>query len=175
MRKTLVFASLSAALFVAPFALRAQTSAPVPTPAPPAGDPADAIVGVWRTEPTDQGYAHVRVTRDGDRYRGEIITLSKPLFAASEGPEWEGKPKVDRNNPVGGKQSRPIIGLTIVWDFKHKGPGRWEGGKIYDPENGKTYKAKIRLQDDGTLDVRGFIGFSLLGRTTRWQPTKGSD
>lgn len=129
----------------------------------------DAVIGLWRTEPTDQGYAHVRIEREGDRYRGEIVSLSEPSFAAEEGPEWAGKPKVDRNHPDAAKRSRPIIGLEIVWGFAHKGPGRWDGGRIYDPENGKTYKAKMRLQSDGTLDVRGFIGFSLLGRTTEWQ------
>lgn len=135
-------------------------------------DPADALVGLWRTEPTDQGFAIVRITRDEDRYRGEIVSLSKPNFPPEEGPEWAGKPKVDRNNPDAAKQSRPIVGLEIVWGFAHKAPGRYEGGRIYDPENGKTYKAKMRLQPDGTLDVRGFVGFSLLGRTTQWQPVE---
>jgi uncharacterized protein (DUF2147 family) len=58
-----------------------------------------------------------------------------------------------------------ILGLPILRDFKYKGANEWEGGKIYDPKNGKTYSCKMTLQGN-TLKVRGFVGISLLGRTT---------
>lgn len=129
---------------------------------------ADALVGLWATERTENGIAHVRISRDGDRYHGEIVWLEEPDFPASEGPEWAGKPKVDRNNPDPKKQSQPIIGLRLAWGFQHADEGRWDGGRIYDPENGKTYKCRIRKTEDGRLEVRGFIGFALIGRTTVW-------
>ncbi|RMH23152.1 MAG: DUF2147 domain-containing protein [Acidobacteria bacterium] len=130
----------------------------------------DALIGLWATEPDEFGYAHVRIRREGDEYRGEIVWLSEPTFPDSEGPEWAGKPKVDRLNPDPALRDRPIIGLPLLWGFRAKGPGQWAGGFIYDPASGKTYKCKITLQDDGTLKVRGFVGISLLGRTTIWRP-----
>jgi uncharacterized protein (DUF2147 family) len=60
-----------------------------------------------------------------------------------------------------------IPGPPLLWGFKYKGANKWEGGKIYDPNNGKTYSCKMTLEGN-TLKVRGFVGISLLGRTTIW-------
>jgi len=60
-----------------------------------------------------------------------------------------------------------IHGLNLVWGFKYAKDNRWVGGKIYDPDNGKTYSCKMNLEGD-ELKVRGYIGFSLIGRTTVW-------
>jgi uncharacterized protein (DUF2147 family) len=58
--------------------------------------------------------------------------------------------------------------MRIMWDMKKSG-NEYTGGRLMDPENGKTYRGKVRLIDGGKkLDVRGFIGFSLLGRTQTW-------
>ncbi|MCB1032859.1 MAG: DUF2147 domain-containing protein [Acidobacteria bacterium] len=128
---------------------------------------AEDVLGLWATTPTERGYAKVKVFEEGGKYFGEIIWLSKPTYDDSEGPEWAGKTKVDRKNPDKKMQSKPIIGLRIVKDMSFKGDGLWEGGTIYDPENGKTYKSKMTLDGD-KLNVRGFIGFSLIGRTSQW-------
>jgi uncharacterized protein (DUF2147 family) len=128
----------------------------------------DAIVGVWATEPdAEDGNAHVEVWKDGDRYFGKIIWLEKPEYAAED--PMAGQPKVDRENPDESLRDRSLIGLPILEGFRYAGDGEWDKGTIYDPDNGKTYKSVARLSDDGsTLKVRGFIGFSLLGRTTEW-------
>ena len=52
--------------------------------------------------------------------------------------------------------------------FLYDGKGTWKKGTIYDPDNGKTYKSKVKIGDQGELKVRGFIGFSLIGRTSQW-------
>ena len=57
--------------------------------------------------------------------------------------------------------------MEIIWDMKRKGE-QWAGGKIMDPENGKSYKCKMKVTEDGTLKVRGFIGIFLIGRTQTW-------
>jgi uncharacterized protein (DUF2147 family) len=58
--------------------------------------------------------------------------------------------------------------MTILWGLKKQGD-EYQGGEILDPENGKIYRARMRLVDDGKkLDVRGFIGFSLFGRSQIW-------
>ena len=59
------------------------------------------------------------------------------------------------------------IELTIMEGFSYNGK-IWSGGTVYDPENGKTYKCKLTLRKDGRLEVRGYIGFSLIGRTEIW-------
>ena len=68
----------------------------------------------------------------------------------------------------GERKDKPIIGMTILWGLKKDGD-TWSGGEILDPKNGKIYRCKMTLSKDGnSLDVRGFIGISLLGRTQTW-------
>ena len=117
----------------------------------------DAIIGEWYT---DEGKALVKVYKCDDLYCGKILWLKEPKYD-------DGTDKIDKNNPDESKRARKIIGLDIVWDFKHKGKNKWAGGKIYDPDNGKTYSCKMKLVDN-ELKVRGFVGISLFGRTTVW-------
>jgi uncharacterized protein (DUF2147 family) len=68
-----------------------------------------------------------------------------------------------------GRKNRPIIGLLIMRDVELRG-GEYGGGDILDPDNGSVYRCKFHLENGGTvLVVRGFIGFSLLGRSQTWQ------
>jgi uncharacterized protein (DUF2147 family) len=73
--------------------------------------------------------------------------------------------KLDINNPDAEKQKRKVLGLNILTEFTFDGDDTWENGSIYDPKNGKTYSCKITQNANGDLNIRGFIGFSLLGRT----------
>ena len=138
---------------------------------PPAGagapEDADAIVGLWRTAPGEDGAAIIEIVRDGDRYRGTIVWLEKPVYGPDE--ERPGQPKVDLENPDPKLRERPVLGLPLlegfVWNARKH---RWEGGTIYDPSNGKTYRCHLTLKDHDTLKVRGYIGFSMLGRTEIW-------
>ena len=69
---------------------------------------------------------------------------------------------------LGDLKDRRIVGLLILWDLR-KDDGQWTGGQILDPDNGKIYRCSITVIDGGKkLRVRGFIGFSLLGRTEYW-------
>ena len=69
----------------------------------------------------------------------------------------------------GGRRGKPIVGMVIAWGLKPE-DGVWAGGRIIDPENGKEYSVKFTPSTDGrTLEVRGFLGFALLGRTQMWQ------
>ena len=131
-------------------------------------DGEDAIVGLWMTDPDAAGgAARVEIRREGTSYSGRIIWLAEPLYSTGEGPQWEGREKVDRENPDPSLQDRPIIGLEILRGFHYEGGGKWSGGTIYDPNNGKTYKCWMKLKD-GKLKLRGYIGFSMLGRTSYW-------
>ncbi len=69
----------------------------------------------------------------------------------------------------GEKHNQPIVGMEILWGLRRDGD-EWTGGQVLDPDTGKVYKAKIRLADGGrTLVLRGYIGFSMLGRSQSWQ------
>jgi uncharacterized protein (DUF2147 family) len=79
-----------------------------------------------------------------------------------------GTPKLDRKNPDLSLKAKPILGLEIVHDFIYNGDGKWVDGRVYDPKNGKTYRGKMTVVAPNQLDLLGFIGVPLLGRTTTW-------
>lgn len=119
----------------------------------------DAILGVWET---GSGKARVKIDKVGDKFFGKVVWLREPL-------NEEGKPKVDKNNPDEKLRTVPLLGYKLIKDFSFKGEKVWEDGTIYDPENGSTYSCTIKMTDENTLDVRGFIGVSLFGRTDVWK------
>ncbi len=63
------------------------------------------------------------------------------------------------------------MGLQIMNGLQFASNNLWKNGKIYDPDSGKTYNAKATLVSHDQLDLRGFVGFSLLGRTEKWTRT----
>jgi uncharacterized protein (DUF2147 family) len=125
----------------------------------------DAIVGVWSTEENE---SKIEIFKRGERYYGKIVALTEPVYPEDDKGGMAGKPKVDRKNPNPAFRNNPIIGLELMSGFKFAGGTLWEDGMIYDPESGKTYRCKVTLESPNTLKVRGFIGISLLGRTTVW-------
>jgi uncharacterized protein (DUF2147 family) len=131
-----------------------------------AGD-GDAILGLWQTQPSTAGHAQVEITKVGSTYGGRIVWLEIPLYPPDDEQGMGGKARVDRNNSDPARHTAPIIGLEIVHDFVFAGDNQWKDGFIYDPDNGKTYRCKARLEGN-VLKLRGFIGISLLGRTTEW-------
>ncbi len=123
---------------------------------------ADATLGTWVT---GSGKGHVQIYKQGDQYFGKIIWLKEPN-------NEQGTPKLDKNNSDAARRSQPILGLVNLRDFKHAGGNKWENGKIYDPEKGKDYSAQMTLIDPNTLEVRGYIGITLIGRTDTWKRVK---
>jgi uncharacterized protein (DUF2147 family) len=120
------------------------------------------VIGKWKTidDESHKPKSIVEITKVGDSYEGKIIQLFK---AAGE----DQNPKCDKCQ--GELQGTPIIGLNILQGLKQR-KSDWGDGKILDPNNGKLYDVKMELIEGGTrLKVRGFIGFSLLGRTQVWE------
>lgn len=118
----------------------------------------DAILGEWLTE---GGKSRISIYKDqAGKFHGRIVWLRDPL-------NEEGIPKRDKNNPDPALRTRGIIGMAILRDFVYD-DGEWTDGKVYDPENGKEYSCIIRLDENKTLRVRGYVGVSWLGRTTVW-------
>lgn len=126
---------------------------------------ADDILGVWLNEDQD---AHIKVENRDGKYFGNIIWLKEP------NEEDTGLPKLDDENPDAELQKRPVMGLELLSDFVFDGEEEWEDGDIYDPKSGKTYSCYMIFTDDtqNQLKVRGFIGVSLLGKTTYWTRVK---
>jgi uncharacterized protein (DUF2147 family) len=122
-------------------------------------DNPDAIIGVWKT---GEGNALVRIYKNGDKYQGKVVWLKEPID-----PET-GKPKVDKNHPDDASKTRPVLGLINIWGFKYIEKNKWDEGNIYDPKNGNTYSCTIKMINPNTLEVRGYIGVSLIGRTDTW-------
>jgi len=94
----------------------------------------------------------IQIYENNGKYYGKIILNKDPN-------------KLDVNNPDKEKQKRKTLGLNILNDFTFDGDDCWKDGTIYDPKNGKTYSCKITRNANGDLNIRGFIGVSLLGRT----------
>jgi len=124
---------------------------------------ADRLVGVW--EPS-HGKAKVKIEKINDKYYGKIVWLREPID-----PETE-KPKVDKNNPDEKMRSTPLRGYRILKDFEYTDKDTWTEGTIYDPENGNTYNCTIKMTDENTLDIRGYIGISTFGRSDVWKRLK---
>jgi uncharacterized protein (DUF2147 family) len=123
------------------------------------------IVGVWLNAEQD---ARIEIAPCGERYCGKIVWLKEPAYPEGSREGQPGTPKVDHHNPDPALRKVPIIGLEIVRDFRYAGDDRWADGTVYDPKKGKTYQGKMTLVSPHRLDLRGFIGISLLGRSTTW-------
>jgi uncharacterized protein (DUF2147 family) len=118
-------------------------------------------VGLWRNidDATGKPRALVRITENNGELSGRI----EKLFRA---PDQDQDPLCEKCE--GDQKGQPIIGLTILSGLKKDGD-EYSGGQILDPANGKVYKSKLTvLEDGGKLNVRGYVGMPMLGRTQTW-------
>jgi uncharacterized protein (DUF2147 family) len=127
---------------------------------------ANSFVGVWSTE-EDKSRVEIKACADDEaKLCGTIIWLKEPL-------DDKGKPKTDKNNPEEQRRGRPILGLPLLSGFeKTDDPKVWGDGKIYNPEDGEVYSCTMELLSDGVLEVLGYIGIPLFGKTQEWQRVK---
>ena len=150
MFKTL-FATLSIAASLAADPALAQA---VPQQATP--------VGVWKTvdDKTGKPKSLVRIVDAGGELRGTVEKLFRD-------PAEDQNPKCEKCS--GELKDKPVLGMTILTGMKREADGSYGGGHVLDPANGKTYKAKVELEEQGhKLKVRGYVGVPLLGRTQTW-------
>ncbi|MBB5622081.1 uncharacterized protein (DUF2147 family) [Pedobacter cryoconitis] len=121
----------------------------------------DAILGQWVNS---TGEAHVEIYKKESKYFGKIVWLKAPK-------DEKGNAKTDIKNPDAKLKSRPILGMEMLKDFVFE-DGKWTDGKIYDPKSGKTYSCNMNLKDNGDLNMRGYIGISIIGRSEVWKKVK---
>jgi len=115
------------------------------------------ITGAWMT---DDGQAVIEVNACGDLRCGRIVWLKTPLDA-------KGRPLHDANNPNPAERQRPICGIQIVDGLTLQRDGSWDAGRIYDPEEGKSYDAMMKASGS-RLEVTGYIGLKMMGETVVW-------
>jgi uncharacterized protein (DUF2147 family) len=121
----------------------------------------NGILGIWLSEKKD---GKVEIYKQGDKYFGKLI-WGKTMF------ENDGTTsKKDVNNTDEKLKTRNLKDLILLSDFVFK-DGGWSEGKIYDPEVGKTYSCTMKLKAN-VLNIRGYIGISLFGRSSEWTRVK---
>ena len=121
----------------------------------------DPAIGVWKTidDKTNQPASLIKIDQVNGVLEGTIIkTFPKPNET----------PLVYCSLCKDDRKDKPIVGMKIMTDLKQDQPGVWSGGKILDPKEGEVYKVKIATEDGKKMDIRGYIGVPLLGRTQVW-------
>jgi uncharacterized protein (DUF2147 family) len=115
---------------------------------------------------TPDGSALIRISHNpnNDSYEGTITALLRPKFTVADGYGEPGTSRLDVKNPSKAQRERPLLGLKILTGLKFV-DGKWEQGKIYDPGSGRSYRCHLALASPDFIKMRGFMGFSLLGRT----------
>ena len=124
---------------------------------------ATSPAGLWRTidDSTKKDKSLVRIVESNGVYTGKvekIVDPDSPKDAVCKDCSDERKDK-------------PVVGMTILRNVKQNADDKtvYEGGDILDPNNGKVYSAKLKLLENGSkLDVRGYIGVPMLGRSQTW-------
>lgn len=117
------------------------------------------IFGKWHSTNEDTGEVDsvIEVYKKDAKAFAKVIAIKNPARKDAVCDLCEGKNK-----------NKPILGLNILTGLEKDG-GEWSGGKILDPRNGKVYKCYIKLVAPNKLKIRGYIGFSLIGKTAYWQ------
>ena len=122
----------------------------------------DDICGIWLEEKKE---SHIEIYKIDDMYYGKIVWLANPN-------NDDGSIKLDKENPDPELKNRNILGLEIIKNLEFIGSNNWGNGQIYDARTGKTYELNARLKSKDILLLRGFIGLSLIGKTTNWSRVK---
>lgn len=117
------------------------------------------LAGRWATE----GFGSIVEFRPCARGVGEMCGRIVWLWAAAPG----GHLRVDQRNPDATLRQRPLVGVEIVSGLRQSAPGVWAGGRLYNPDDGRTYTGTVRL-GDGQLELRG-CAISVVCRNQTWR------
>lgn len=115
----------------------------------------DPTIGTWYNEEKD---SKLQFFKNGEKLFCKVIWVDPKANL----------PKTDINNPNDKLKTQPVIGMVFLKNFVYKGENVWEDGTVYDPKNGKTYSGKVTIVSQNKIDLRGFIGISLIGRTSHF-------
>jgi uncharacterized protein (DUF2147 family) len=117
--------------------------------------------GLWKSidDETKKEKSLIRITDDGGVLSGKLEKLLDPAT----------RPDAACDKCSDERKGKPLVGMTLIRNVKAGADGTWEGGDILDPNNGKVYNVRLKPIEGGSkLEVRGFIGAPLFGRTQTW-------
>ena len=120
------------------------------------------VTGEWYNAEKD---AIITIFEDNNTLSGKITWMLNPN-------DENGNPKKDPLNPNKDLRDRARLGMVMMTNFSYQKDNVWDGGTLYDPKTGKTYSGMITLKDKNILDLRGYVGIALLGRTSTWTRAK---
>ena len=123
----------------------------------------DPVFGFWLVE-TQRSI--IEIGPCGDSACGKIVWLKEPL-------DDQGQPRTDNLNGDDDLHGRPLCGMEMINGFSSSDPGKWSDGSIYSPKEGKTYSASMKVRDDGTLRLRGYVLLPLFGKSQVWTRETG--
>ncbi len=128
-----------------------------------AGMAQNNVIGKWKTidDDTNETKSIVEIFKKGNKIFGKIVAITDKDRQDAVCEEC------DEDDP---RKNQPILGMEIIKNLE-KDDDEWSGGTVLDPENGKVYKCKIWLEGKNLI-IRGYIGFSLIGRSQTWLPVK---
>ncbi len=138
---------MAAGLFLTSLSLSAQNQA-------------DRILGVYLTAQKD---GKIEIYKQGNRYFGKLIW-------GKDTHHPDGSPKLDIKNEDPKLRKQPILGMVLMRDLEYEDQ-QWVNGRVYDPNNGKTYRCKLSFEGE-KLQIRGYLGISMFGRTEVWERVK---
>ncbi|MCF8468985.1 MAG: DUF2147 domain-containing protein [Sneathiella sp.] len=115
-------------------------------------------VGVWLHE---NKRIKLEIKPCGENLCGKLVWFRWPNDA-------EGLPLVDLKNPDPALRTRPLLGLTVLSGLHRADDGTWKDGEIYNPDDGKEYRVKLSVQEDGNLRARVYVFLSFFGETQIW-------
>lgn len=129
-----------------------------------AKDAPDSILGLWMV---DSGSAILAIERVADRYRVRLLSVREPVFKHYDGVQLAGKTRTDIHNADAARRNQPLEGMELASGIRYR-DAAWQGDRIYDPSSGNSYQLRLRLEDADVLEVRGYLGWTLLGKTMYW-------
>jgi uncharacterized protein (DUF2147 family) len=123
---------------------------------------AQSVLGKWKTidDKTGEAKSVVEIYEAAGKVYGKIVEITD-----------ETKRNGKCEKCTGADKDKQVLGLVIIKGLQKDGD-EYNGGKIIDPESGKTYKSYIKLSSKDKLEVRGYIGFALIGRSQTWLRVK---
>jgi uncharacterized protein (DUF2147 family) len=136
------------------------STGPVVIAAPAISDPTSAV-GLWEQvdEKSGQPESWFKITEKNGVYQGNIVKI---FFKPGEDENWV------CDKCEGDERGKPVLGLALIKGMKRNG-NAYEEGTIMDPRDGAVYRALMKLSPDGQkLEVRGYLGISLFGRSQTW-------
>ena len=123
----------------------------------------DPVFGFWLVE---SQRSIIEIVPCGESACGKIVWLKEPLGD-------DNQPKLDNLNSDDELRGRALCGMELIGGFSSGETGKWSGGSIYSPKEGKTYSASMKVRDDGTLKLRGYVLLPLFGKTRTWTREAG--